>query len=119
MDEESLLGVYFNLGLISYRQKDFELSVNYLQNSLDLEKKYPYKYKSYIRGYLAGNHFKMGNNRRALEYYHDNLKDTIYTAIPQPYTVTLTRVGTLYMPEYLNQPDSAFFYLKKAAKAAL
>lgn len=118
LDEESLLSVYFNFGLVDYVEHENESSIKHLQKALDIEKKYPYKYKSYIRGYLAGNHLEMGNNELALKYYHANLKDTIYTALPQPYVVTLTRVATLYTPEYLDQRDSALFYFKKAIDEA-
>lgn len=118
IDEESLLGVYFNLGLITFVEKKYKKSVKYLQQSLDFEKKYPYKYKSYIRAYLAGNHLRMGDDTKALQYYHENLKDSVYTAIPQPYVVTLTRVATLYTDTYLNQRDSALYYFKKAIDAS-
>lgn len=119
IEEESLLSNYYTLGRI-YREKDeFAESTNYILKGLEIEKKYPYKYKSYLRATIANNHMSLGNNEKALAYYHINLKDTIYTALAQPYVATLNKVGRLYTKRYLNKQDSALFYFNKALEVSI
>lgn len=114
LDEASLMQAYSALGFVYNSMEEYALSTESFLKALEVEKKYPYKYRSYITSYIAHNHLSLGNDRKALNYYQKNLKDTIYTAIPQAHVVTLTRLGVLYSKNYLNNRDSAYYYHKKA-----
>nr|WP_299345950.1 histidine kinase [Allomuricauda sp.] len=118
LDEESLVQTFFAMGLIYRAKKKYKNSIEYLVKSLDVEKKHPYKYRSYILAYIAGNHLSLGNEKRALTYYQKTLKDSIYSAIPQANVVNLTRLGVLYTKNYLDNKDSAYYYLKEAEKSS-
>jgi len=112
IDENSLLQAFLTLGYIDRTEENYELSTQNFIKALEVEKKYPYKYKSYINAGIANNHLSLGNNLKALEAYQKILKDSTYRSVPQAHVVTLTRLGILYTTNYLNIQDSAYYYLK-------
>lgn len=114
LDEKSLLQSYMVKGYILRTNKAYSQSTQNFIKALEVEKKYPNKFISYLRAAMANNHLSLGNNRKALDLYHKNIKDTFYISRSQPHVVTLTRLGHLYMKNYLNNQDSAYYYLKKA-----
>ena len=113
-DENCLLQLYYTLGLLYRQSKEYAQSTDYTLKAMEIEQKYPYKYRSYFLGTIAGNHLALGNDEKALALYQEMLKDSVYTALAQPHVVTLTRMGVLYSRDYLDQPDSALYYLKQA-----
>ncbi|MEM9001637.1 MAG: tetratricopeptide repeat protein [Bacteroidota bacterium] len=119
LDEESLLKAYMTLGYIYRNEEQYEASTTNFLNALEIERKYPYPYKSYIVGAIANNHLSLGNNERAINLYQQNLKDSLYISFPRPHVVTLTRLGVLYSKNYLNHKDSAYHYFKKAENISL
>ncbi|MGI9551630.1 MAG: histidine kinase [Aurantibacter sp.] len=113
-EEKSLVQALFTLGYIERANENYEASTRHLLKALTISNKYEVSLKSYILTYAANNYLSLGNNSKALEYFHKSLRDSLFISSPQAEITTLTRIGVLYTAGYLDQIDSAMYYFKTA-----
>lgn len=118
-EEKCLVQAYYALGFIARLEERFEASTTHMLSALKIAEDYEVPLKSYITNTIANNKLSLGNYENALVYYKRNLQDSLFIKSPQAEITNLTKVGILYLEGYLNQPDSAKFYLKKALTRSL
>lgn len=95
LDEQTLIKVYVNKGAAFWSLKDHSNSILAYQKALDLTKKYDYKWKSYIYSGIAENHYNIGNDSLALEYFLKCTADSIFMSIPRAAISTYLSLGYL------------------------
>ncbi len=117
-DEKKLTQAYYYIGKSFVKKKQYNSAITNLQKAINLSKKHHYKWHSFIIAAIAECHLKLGDNRVALKYYKQVLKDSLYRTLDRPNITTNTRIGAIYLSEYKNL-DSAKFYSKKALKKSL
>ncbi len=115
-EEKSLVHAYFTLGYIARLEERYVESTTNMLKGLEIADKYNIALKTYITSAIASNNLSLGNNEKALFFFLKNLRDTLFIKSAQAEITTLTKIGVLYLDGYLNKPDSAKFYLKKALK---
>ena len=116
-DEERLTKVYIVKGASLMELGNYKKSIISYQTALDLIKKYPYKWKSYIITGIANNHFRLGNDGLALKYSLLASKDNLYMSIDQAAIVNYTRIGSLYSA--IGNNKSAIQSFNKGLKRAI
>ncbi len=118
IDENRQLLAHFFLGKALVEKKQYKKAILNYQKSLDLSKKYPYKWKSYILGGIGGCHLELGDPKAAVKYFKDALKDSLFNTVDRETILVNTKIGVTYLEEIKNS-DSAHYYLKKALNRSL
>ena len=118
-EERPLIMAYYMMGKALRAQGTYNQSTEYLLQALKLTETYPYKWKSFIKATIAGNHLSLGNDSLSCAYYKQIEQDSLYMGIVRERIVVFTRLGVLYMPAYLNKPDSSWYYLRRAKEVSL
>lgn len=98
-------------GLLLQRKKEYDAAIENYQKALDIYKKHPYKWKTFVTSYIADCHLDSGNNDIALQYYLKCTKDSLFMSLARPAVSTCTRIGVLY--DYLHEPEKAKKYFKQ------
>lgn len=111
-DEQNLLQLNYQKAFaLSILNKHSEAIVCY-QKALDLNKKYPYKWKSFIIAGKARSHYDMGNDSLALESFLKLTKDSLYMSITRSFVTTYERIGGIY---YASQDlEKSKYYFRKS-----
>ena len=111
-DEQDLLQLnYQKAYALSMLNKHKEAIINY-QKALDFNKKYPYKWKSFIVSGIARSHHEMGNESLALNSFLELIKDSLYMNMPRPAIVTYSQIGVVYCTS--KDFEKSKYYYKKA-----
>ena len=116
-DEKALLETYVYKAISLEALKRYDESIISNQKALDFTKKYPYKWKSFVKASIARGHLEMGNNSIALEYYLSNTKDTLYMNLDRPAVITYTSIGLIYFK--FEDFKSAKKYYKKGVERSI
>lgn len=111
LDETQLIPLHVIMANVLRTQKKFKSSINHYQTALDLTKKHPYKWKSYILAGIADNHLAMGNDSIALSSFLGLSKDTLYMGLARPAVSVLHRIGILYQ-SFDSIEKAKRYYLK-------
>jgi two-component sensor histidine kinase len=98
-------------------KEQYAESIEYMQRSLDLEKKYSYKWKSFIYAAMAGSHSSLGNDSLAIVYFKKIEKDTLYMNLSRSAVFTYTKLGDSY--RRVNDLELSQRYYFKALEKTL
>ncbi len=112
LDYETAIKIYLNKALGLQRSQDYTNSIQSYQKALDLEKNYPYKWKSFLIAGISDNHIAMGNDSLAIAYRLKTIKDSVYMRLDRPAVTTYTRLGALYSGQ--GKPQVGKHYFLKA-----
>jgi len=110
--EYAVACLYYNAKVHSEsNQRDYNEAVKIYHKALELEKKYPFRWKSFILASLGSTHGKTGNDSLALKYNILAMEDSAYSALPRPAAIAYTRIGNLY-EKFANESEAIRYYHK-------
>ncbi len=112
LDEEPLVNAYYYKGKAYWKLKDYDASTKNYHLALDLHKKHPYKWVSYIYSGIGWNHFENGDDSLALTYYHRAINDANFKKIDRAMITTQKSMGDIYSRH--QQMDSALYFYNNA-----
>lgn len=111
-DERFLLNLHLVRSTALTELKRYEEAITSAQMALEYNKKYPYKWHSFIKTRIADNHFTIGNDSIALNYFLQAIENKDFASLPRPIVTTLTRIGNIYVN--LDSIAKGREYLQKA-----
>ncbi|MEE9364388.1 MAG: histidine kinase [Cellulophaga sp.] len=112
LDEKKLTNVYTVKGHSLYTQGYYKKSIVAYQKALDLIKKHPYIWESFVVVGIADNHYKLGNDSLALKYMLQVSKDSLFMGYNNSAIRIYKKIGSLYQD--IGNTDMAKKYFEKS-----
>lgn len=104
LEEEVLLQIFYYKGKVLEKKLDYKEAITNYHKALNLNKKYPYKWKGFINAGIINSHVSLGNDSLGLKYIYKCLNDSLYMSLDRPAITTYVRAGWLnyYSKNYLD-----------------
>ena len=119
LEEEVLLQIYYYKGKALEKKLDHKEAITNYHKALNLNSKYPYKWKGFINAGIVNSHVGLGNDSLGLKYIYKCLNDSLYMSLDRPAITTYLKAGWLnyYSKNYQDSKMYCFRGLERSQKS--
>ncbi len=111
LDEYLLSRAYRNKATVLEHYKQYDDAILNYQKSIDIDRKYGYKWLTYSYSGLGAIHLASGNLNEAMKYYELASRDSLYMSFNKNSIIVHTRLGAINS-EMGNYEESKRYFLR-------